>query len=174
MAFGDGHKVTDPNSGYGEVWHTHVTQAGSYFGLIFLSAVNSVSDPVKPSQLGLSLEGGGAEYLVSSYANGLSGSSVVTANSDLELPEQENTEFDIWYMSPLWEITGGVAGEKVAFVGDLTKYVPFSRGRFPEVAFQNQVGEVGGSLTVTSVGNVADLSFAFVTSEGIIEELTVK
>ncbi len=168
MAFGGEHKVTDPNSAYGEVWSTHVwhDRGSLYYGVLFYSE-NKINDSATPEEFGLSLNVG-TDYLTSSYSSGMADASVLSAaSSNLSLPLQDDLTFDIMYFSPLLTANVNASGEKVAFVGDLSKYVPFSRGRFSDVTFD------GETLSVTSVGNVAALTFAFVSADGNVEELTV-
>ena len=157
--------MTDPNSYYGEVWHTHVIHDASYFGVLFYSGNRMVG----MDQLGMALEAG-VEYVTFTYytGSGLSPVSVVDASSEVVLPlQQDQLEFDIMYFSPLWE-TSSSTTVRVAFLGDRSKYVPFSRGRFPLVSSDGEI------LTVVSVGYVPELDFAFVSQEGDVERLTAR
>ncbi len=164
MAFGEDHKVTDPTSAYGEIWYTHVTHSQQhYFGILFVSE-NLITDNVKTTQLGLKLDED-TDYVLFSMSSKLADSAVINYEAEPALPIQDRHEFDLLYLSPLW---GDLAsGERIAFVGDMTKYVPFSRARFSSVDYDTE----NGAVLITSVGHVEEITFAIEDENGDIQEL---
>jgi len=157
MAFGGDHRVGSPNSANGEAWYSHVTQGGQYYGLLFLTAFQ-IGGEFTSSQMGLKFESG-QDYLAFSYQQGLGNDAVDVVNENTTfdaIPPMGEDDVDILYFSPLWEVEGG-EGRKIALLGDLGKYVPFSRQRIQDVQFN------GNALSFSVIGS-GDVSI------GVLEE----
>lgn len=165
MAFGGDHEVTDPVSGVGEIWQTRVTLDGLYYGVV-LVAENKIAKEVSPNEdLGLDLAAG-QDYLLHGFYNPYN--VVVNSESKLSLPIFGYYEFDLLYMSPIWNVSDST--RRVAFVGDASKYVPFSAQRFTAAHFvsedDNLVIESLGSVPVAvAYADEGDDGFTFVTLE---------
>lgn len=153
MAFGGIHQVQDPIAlDVGEIWSSNSRVGGLDFGLTLVVG-NQIGRSIVISELGLNLEPDTVYLMTAFYDPTLVHR--VTMESLITLPIMDEFEFELYYFSPVLS----TFEYQVAFVGDSTKFVPFSSSRYNEVRL-----EPSNQLTVTSQGGVG--SQVYVSTDG--------